>query len=50
MTAHCPSTLGECPSCGSDIGDADVLIQYETADGVGVYADCPDCREVVSPR
>lgn len=48
MTAQRPS-LGECPSCGTEIADRHVLIQYQTATGPDVYADCPGCGNVVSP-
>ncbi|WP_449271824.1 DUF7837 family putative zinc-binding protein [Halovenus aranensis] len=50
MTAHCPSLRGTCPSCGAEIGDRHVLIQYDTAAGPGVYAECPSCRDVISPE
>ncbi len=49
MTANRPSPLGECPSCGAQIADRDVLIQYQTTSGTDVYADCPGCRDVVNP-
>jgi hypothetical protein len=49
MTAHCPPTLGTCPFCGAQIDDHDVLIEYETRDGAAVYAECPDCRDVITP-
>jgi len=49
MTADA-STLGSCPRCGASVASADVLIRYETADGgTAVWAECPDCREVVDP-
>jgi len=49
MTAQRPSSLGECPHCGGELSGQDVLITYETADGTSLYAECPDCRDVVSP-
>lgn len=43
--------LGECPNCSESIADCDVLIRYDRSDGsTGVYAECPDCREVVAPE
>jgi ribosomal protein L32 len=50
MTAQRPSPLGECPSCGAQIADHHVLIQYQTHRGTGVYAECPCCEAVISPE
>jgi len=42
--------LGVCPRCGHDIRTADELITYERSDStVGVFAECPSCRGVVTP-
>ena len=49
MPAQHTSSLGTCPSCDGSITEHDVLIAYETADGPDMYADCPHCREVVTP-
>jgi len=49
MPARHTSSLGTCPSCDGSITEHDVLIAYETADGPDMYADCPHCREVVTP-
>lgn len=49
MTAQRPSPVGTCPSCGTEIGDRHILIQYATATGPGIYAECPGCRDVISP-
>jgi hypothetical protein len=43
------STLGDCPRCDTRISRAQLLIQYDTADGPAAYAECPDCRDVVHP-
>jgi hypothetical protein len=45
-----PATLGYCPFCGDTVTEHDVLIRYETTDGeLGVWAECPGCRDVVDP-
>lgn len=45
-----PPVLGTCPQCHTEIASFDVLIEYETADEQpAVWAECPDCREVVHP-
>jgi hypothetical protein len=41
--------LGTCPDCGTPIPTTRVLIEYQRNDGPAVYAECPDCREVVHP-
>ena len=44
------STLGTCPDCGRAIESAQFLIDYEKADGsTGVFAECPECNDVVEP-
>lgn len=48
MSTH-TSTLGACPSCKADIPRFNLLIEYETADGAAMYAECPECRDVVHP-
>jgi hypothetical protein len=48
MSTHSP--LGRCPSCESPIPQRRLLIEYETADGQAMFAECPDCRDVVHPR
>jgi len=43
--------LGRCPDCDVQISDAWVLIEYEKNDGeTGVWAECPECGNVVSPE
>jgi hypothetical protein len=47
---HSRRSLGSCPDCGSAIPARRVLIEYETADGrPAMYAECPDCRDIVHP-
>ena len=38
--------LGECPHCSCEILSRHILIEYEG----GVWAECPDCQEVVAPE
>lgn len=50
MSTDRPSTVGVCPLCETTIGRHDVLIEYERSEGTaGIYAECPDCRDVVTP-
>jgi len=45
------STLGQCPNCGTEIPTHSVLIEYESEDGQpALWAECPECREVVHPE
>jgi carbonic anhydrase len=44
------SALGTCPLCNASIPEVRVLIEYETADGPDVWAECPSCLEVVHPE
>lgn len=41
--------LGDCPNCGSEIPPGQILIEYETESGRGVWAECPGCSDVVDP-
>ena len=41
--------LGACPRCDVAIPPGNLLISYETADGVDRYAECPDCGDPVHP-
>ncbi|WP_449289217.1 DUF7837 family putative zinc-binding protein [Natrarchaeobius chitinivorans] len=43
------STLGTCPRCGASIPSPQLLIEYGTDEGTGIFAECPACREVVAP-
>ncbi|QLH76912.1 hypothetical protein HZS55_06195 [Halosimplex rubrum] len=45
------SSLGRCPDCGEPVPEAWLLIEYETGDGeTDIYAECPSCETVVSPK
>ncbi|MFB6299361.1 MAG: hypothetical protein ABEH65_03800 [Halobacteriales archaeon] len=48
MSTRSP-TLGTCPRCEASIPPGHTLIEYETTEGSAVYAECPDCRDVVHP-
>jgi DNA-directed RNA polymerase subunit M/transcription elongation factor TFIIS len=51
MNRSRPSALGHCPYCGGRIPEAYTLIEYERSnDEPGVFAECPDCGEVVRPE
>ncbi|MGM0604040.1 MAG: hypothetical protein ACQETB_00045 [Halobacteriota archaeon] len=41
------SILGRCPFCGADIPAQQALIEYESSGGPAIYAECPDCGDVV---
>jgi len=44
------SKLGRCPKCDTPIPEVWLLIEYEKANGeTGIWAECPDCADVVSP-
>lgn len=49
MSTTKPPRLGICPFCSAEVATTDVLIEYESADGPAVYAECPECRDVVNP-
>ncbi|SEO85074.1 hypothetical protein SAMN05216388_10213 [Halorientalis persicus] len=45
------SSLGRCPDCGESISEPWVLVEYQKDDGTeGVWAECPECEEVVAPE
>ncbi|RKD85904.1 DUF7837 family putative zinc-binding protein [Halopiger aswanensis] len=48
-TTNSPS-LGTCPFCHAEITSSDVILEYETVTGPTVYAECPECRDVVTPE
>lgn len=50
MATKNPSTLGGCPFCSADVTTADVLIAYEKDGQAEVFAECPQCRDVVNPE
>lgn len=41
--------VGSCPECGADIPSYGVIIEYETDDGMDMFAECIECGEVVHP-
>lgn len=41
--------LGHCPHCATRIPARRLLVEYDAADGPGVFAECPDCEDVVTP-
>lgn len=42
--------IGRCPNCTTAIPEKRMLIRYENANDVRVFAECPDCNDVVFPR
>lgn len=42
--------LGVCPNCDAEIRVQHVLIEYREDDETGIWADCPNCSEVVYPQ
>jgi len=44
------SPIGNCSYCGSEIRSSHILIKYESDQGDGVWAECPNCAEVVDPE
>jgi len=45
------NSLGRCPNCGRSIPPGFLLLEYETDDGsTGIWAECPDCDDVVDPE
>ncbi|WP_246045817.1 Lar family restriction alleviation protein [Halorussus ruber] len=49
MSTQSPD-LGDCPFCGSEIHNANVLIEYQSEDGTSFWAECPGCGDVVDPE
>lgn len=50
MSHQAAAVLGGCPDCGAEMTTAGVLIEYEAGDGEAmVWAECPNCTEVVHP-
>ncbi|WP_225333330.1 phage terminase large subunit family protein [Halomicrobium urmianum] len=44
------AALGTCPHCESEVPPVYRLIEYEKDDGsTGVFAECPQCTDVVEP-
>jgi hypothetical protein len=61
LTSHAPSiplsmstdeaSLGRCPECGKRLPTVWLLVEYEKEDGqTGIWAECPDCEDVVAPE
>jgi len=44
------SPIGTCPQCGAAIRSGQILIEYDAAQGPGLWAECPECFEVVDPE
>jgi RNase P subunit RPR2 len=42
--------LGRCPNCTTAIPKTRMLIRYQGGDGTRIFAECPECRDVVHPR
>ena len=47
---HTTTPLGSCPHCGNAVPRDRLLIEYERGDKYAVFAECPDCTEVVRPE
>lgn len=41
--------LGACPNCGRELLPGTKLIEWDEEDGVGIFADCWNCDEIVRP-
>ena len=50
IMASSDGQLGVCPHCETDIHARDVLIEYREVNETGIWADCPNCSEVVHPQ
>ncbi|NUB91116.1 hypothetical protein HT576_08790 [Haloterrigena sp. SYSU A121-1] len=50
MSTTNPPSTGTCPFCQAEITTIDVILEYETETGPAVYAECPECRDVVNPQ
>lgn len=45
------ASLGRCPECGKRLPTVWLLVEYEKEDGqTGIWAECPDCEDVVAPE
>jgi len=43
--------LDWCPDCATKITRAWLLIEYENTEGqTGIWAECPECDDVVEPE
>ncbi|WP_449289333.1 DUF7837 family putative zinc-binding protein [Natronobacterium texcoconense] len=43
-------SLGTYPFCPAEITTTNVFLEYETATGPAVYAECLECRDDVNPQ
>lgn len=43
-------SLGSCSICSAEIEDDRLLVEYETGGNQRVYAECPDCLNIVHPK
>jgi hypothetical protein len=43
-------TLGRCSFCYAEITTTDVILEYETETGSAVYAEYPECQDIVHPQ
>ncbi|GAB7121091.1 DUF7837 family putative zinc-binding protein [Natrinema sp. JCM 9743] len=50
MSTTNPPDLGTCLFCQAEITTLNVILEYETDMGPAVYAECPECRDVVNPE
>jgi len=41
--------LGNCPFCNARVPKYQAIIEFETNGEQRVFAECPECREVVDP-
>jgi len=49
MTAE-NQTLGNCPFCNARVPEHQSIIEFVTNGKQRVFAECPECREVVDPE
>jgi hypothetical protein len=42
--------VGACPRCETPVPPSRVLIEYEADGERRLFAECPDCRDVVDPH
>ncbi|SDE00193.1 hypothetical protein SAMN05192552_10954 [Natrinema hispanicum] len=43
-------TLGNCPFCNARVPKHQAIIEFETNGEQRVFAECPECGEVVDPE
>ncbi|WP_232702099.1 phage terminase large subunit family protein [Halobacterium wangiae] len=44
------TVLGDCPHCATTIPKGALLVSYERDGWPAMYAECPDCGDVVHPQ